>query len=119
MQHHIIIRAAVGLTAVLLVVALAFAWATTFREARLAAQEAAAGPAEPAYDAQAAAGRYEERCSMCHERSELDAWVMALPADGVEQGVFEFLAGHGKAPQRENRLIARYLAATAASQKNQ
>jgi hypothetical protein len=117
MQHRIIFRAAIGLTTVLVVIALAFGWGTLFREQRLAASEAAAGEAAP-YDPAAAAAAYEERCTMCHGAAEDNEWMDDTPNERLEEAFAEFLGGHAKAPPAENRMIAKHLAEVAV-QKNQ
>jgi mono/diheme cytochrome c family protein len=117
MQHRIIFRAAIGLTTVLVVIALAFGWGTLFREQRLAASEAAAGEPAP-YDPAAAAAAYEERCTTCHGAAKDNDWMDDTPTERLEAAFAEFLAGHAKAPAVENRIIAKYLAERTA-QKNQ
>ena len=117
MHHRIIIRAAMGLSALLLLMALAFGWGTLFRERRLAAREASPGQAAP-YDAVAAAAHYEERCTMCHGPAHDTEWMPAATRDERDPAIAAFLAQHAKAPAAENRLIATYLAGLGA-QKNQ
>ena len=117
MHHSIIIRAAVGLSALLLLIALAFGWGTLFREQRLAAREASAAQPAP-YDAAAASAHYQERCTMCHGPAQETEWMPATTRDARESALAEFLAQHAKAPAAENRVIATYLAGLG-DQKNQ
>jgi mono/diheme cytochrome c family protein len=118
MHHRIIRRAAIGLTTVLVFIALAFGWGTLFREQRLAARDAPAGEPAP-YDPAAAAAAYEERCTMCHGPArDNDGWMAGTPSERLEAAFAEFLAGHAKAPAAENRILAKYLAELGV-QKNQ
>ena len=107
MHHNIILRFAMGLTGLLVVLCLGFAWGVTERERRFAARDTAEGAT---YSESAAAATYHKRCSTCHVPEQTANWVARQPAPTREVVVFDFLQQHGKASEAENRLIARLLA---------
>jgi|SRR3974390_45429 len=107
MHHNIILRFAMGLTALLIVLSLGFAWGVRGREQRFAAREPVH---ESVYTETQAAAAYRERCAGCHPRHEPAAWAARQPAPAREASVLSLLQQHGKASEAENRLIARYLA---------
>jgi hypothetical protein len=124
-QHSIIVRVAWGLSAFLVLTAIAFAWAVNYRERNYAALIAeaersapqpapaaggadAAGAAAPS--AEAARAAFDKRCAKCHEPEEMSEWVATLPRDGTEAAALEFLQQHKKAPEAENRVVAAHLA---------
>lgn len=141
MQHSIIVRVAWGLSAFLLVVAVAFAWSANQRERHYAALSAAArqaaatspasgagtdgtattpagaaadaAPVQPEITAEQVKSIYGKRCAKCHEPEEVPAWVAERPAGERETALFEFLQSHRKAKTSEddNRVLAAYFAA--------
>ncbi len=120
MHHSIIIRAAVGLTIFLCIVALGFGWSTTHRErqfeaasaqAAAAAANAGAGPGAAAGTGpspEAGRAEFDRRCTRCHEAEEVHEWLASKPAQEREAALVAFLDGHGKAPPDVNRLVAHY-----------
>jgi len=106
MHHNIILRLAIGLTGLLIAVSLGFALAMSGREPGVAARDAEGDT----YSESAAATAYQKRCGTCHELEQTAKWVARQPAPTREAEVFKFLQQHGKAPEAENRLIARFLA---------
>lgn len=106
MHHNIILRLALGLTGLLIVVSLGFALAVSGSGRRLAAANAE----NAVYSESAVAPAYAKRCSPCHTLEQTVSWVARQPAATREAEVFKFLQQHGKAPEAENRLIARFLA---------
>jgi len=110
MHHNIILRLAIGLTGLLIAVSLGFALAVSGRERRFAAQNLEGA----VYSEGAAAAAYQQRCGQCHAPEQPLNWVARQPAPTREAEVFKFLQQHGKSPEAENRLIARFLANKAA-----
>jgi hypothetical protein len=110
MHHKIILRLAVGLVALLIVASLGFAWGVTGRERRLAEH---GGQTNVIYTESAGAAAYEQRCGACHAPEQPASWVARQPAATREIDLFNFLQQHGKAPESENRLIARFFAQSA------
>jgi len=107
MHHNVILRLAMGLIVVLVCASVAFAWAVNQREQRLAARDAL----RPSpYSDTSAEAAYEQRCTECHAPQQIADWVARRPASTRETDVLDFLRSHGRAPEAENRLIARLLA---------
>ncbi len=114
MPHRTILHAAIALTTFLLVCALGFAFATTQREARLAATGAGAQTSTTTASAAPvdADAIFDKRCSRCHEPSEIVDWRAPIPAADCASSLLAFLGEHGKAPATDNETLSRHLCQT-------
>jgi len=110
MHHTIILRFAIGLVALLIAASLGFAWSVSERERRFAVRGTDAGPV---YSESGAVAVYKKRCGTCHAPEQPANWAARQSAPTREIAVFNFLQQHGKAPEADNRLIARFLAKNA------
>ena len=110
MHRIIILRFAMGLVALLIAASLGFAWGVSERERRFAVRGTDAGAM---YSESGAAAAYEKRCGTCHAPEQPAKWAARQPAPTREIAIFNFLQQHGKAPEADNRLIARFLSKNA------
>jgi cytochrome c553 len=109
MPRRLILRAAIGLTLLLVVASMAFALATSLRERRLASAAATVSASPSAKNQKFAAASFETRCAKCHEMEEMQDWLAANAGAGQSAQLLAFLKAHKKAPDPENEAITRLL----------
>ena len=114
MSHRLILRAAIGLTLLLVVASLAFSLATSRHELRLASASATGSAAPAVYDEKVAAASFENRCAQCHAMEDFEDWLAANAGPEQSARLLDFLKEHQKSPDSETGAIARFVVESSA-----